>query len=80
MVKINVTPPVVVMAIHAPCFGVIFFIQTGYMDIFMTINALFANLPEAPSVCLLVTGKTGRCKMGSFKLERSKVMLFNGKV
>ena len=58
---------------------IILFVEIAFMDIFMTIGAADADLPEIPFLSLLVTGKAGCRQVRSFKLEPALVVLFNGK-
>ena len=78
--KIDFTPTVVRVTTLTAGFPVIFFIQVRLVDILVTIHAGLADLPEAPLVLLLVTGKTGCGQVCAAELESGCIMHLNGEV
>lgn len=66
MVEINGVPTVQVMAGFAVGLGVVLFANKRLVYVFVTILTGFANFPEFPFNLFFVTGKAGRCHMGSF--------------
>ncbi len=79
MVIFYLSPPGSVMTGRTVSSGIKFWIDKTFVNVFMTIHANVANLPEAPFIRFLVTGKTRRCQVRTFKRERSIVMLSDGK-
>lgn len=67
------------MALDAGGVRIVFNIHEGLMNVLMAFGTFQTYLPEAPSVILFMTGKTGCCQVSTFKRKRRSVMLLNGK-
>jgi len=83
MVKPDDVPSAFDMAAFATRSGIIFLADQRKMDILMTINTTFSDLPEIPCriFCgcpLFMTGKTGCCKMSPLQREGTIVVLNDG--
>jgi len=59
MIKFYVTPPAAFMTIITGCFGVILFIKSWFMIIFMTFDTFFTDLSKTPFITFFMTGETG---------------------
>jgi hypothetical protein len=79
MIKFYLAPPGRIMTGCTVSVGIIFGVDDALVDVFMTIGAANADLPEAPVCSFLMTGKTGCCQVRSVEPELALIMLFNRK-
>ncbi len=80
MIKLNITPIIAAVATLTAFFRVILLIQVRFMDIIMTIDTFFANLPETPFGILFMTGETGSSQVSTGELEIALIMPLNGEI
>jgi hypothetical protein len=78
MVKSDVVPPAFAMAALAGGLRIVFFIEIGFVDVFMAIDAAHADVPETPSFLLLVADKTRRGLVGAVQGKASLIVFLQG--
>lgn len=79
MIKANLAPAAFFVATFTTGLWIKLLIQVGLMNVFMTIDATTANIPEVPFYRSLMAGKAGRGQVGPVQGKPAGVMLFNGK-
>ena len=80
MIKLNITPIIAAVATLTAFFRVIRFIQVRFMNIIMTIDTFFTNLPETPFGILFMTGETGSSQVCTLQLKFALIMPLNCEV
>ena len=79
MIKFYHTPHGSIMTGCTVSVGIKLCIDIALVDIFMTIFAANADLPEVPIFSFLMTGNTRCCQMRPFEPELALIMLFDCK-
>jgi hypothetical protein len=78
MVVNNIVPPGRVVAGGAVGFRVKLAVDLSFVNILVAIDATDANIAETPVARFPVAGDAGCCKMTSFKMKPSQVVLSDG--
>ena len=78
MVKPDVAPPAFAMTALAGRFRIVFFIEVGFVDVLMAIDAAHADVPETPSFLLLMADKTRRGLVGPVQGKASLIVFLQG--
>ena len=78
MIERDIFPAANLMAILTGGLRIVFFVNAGFMDIFMAITAFYPNIPELPfRVQFIFMAKKAWCRhMGAFQGEFGLLMLF----
>ena len=79
MVKFYKGPFVCRMAVLTICFRIVLLVNVSFMDILVTVAAIFTYVSEFPFNFLFMKFEAWSCQMSSGQFETSFVMLFNCK-
>ena len=79
MIKGYLTPFFAVVTTYTIWFRIIFRIKDRLMDVLMAVVTSYPYLPEAPSVFLFMTDKTGGSQVCTTQFKGTFIMHFNGK-